>query len=270
MFSNNNNNNNNNSSTKDEPLDLNGEPKTPSSNMAPPLNSMLQMTNSLQSANSPYNPSNKSRLEILLHGQSELWTHVQRTSTATDGTHESSSTTYAISGRKTLVDANRFDAERSSLSRKWILIIVCSVHLIRCLPISIRIIQDISLHRIPTTCIEWCHLITQWIRMEWWWGHPPGPPGRSSKGHPLQAPHGAGGPPSDPMQSHLHHLPHPHYVKMPNMDPSMMGPGHPPQHLRFPPMMDEGFGMGPRSSSSSFSSSSSSTHASASPDALKR
>lgn len=53
MFSNNNNN-----STKDEPLDSNGDPKTPTSNMAPPLNSMLQMTNSLQSANSPYNPSN--------------------------------------------------------------------------------------------------------------------------------------------------------------------------------------------------------------------
>jgi len=49
---------NNNSSTKDEPLDMNGGPKTPTSNMAPPLSSMLQMTNSLQSANSPYNPSN--------------------------------------------------------------------------------------------------------------------------------------------------------------------------------------------------------------------
>ena len=76
-------------------------------------------------------------------------------------------------------------------------------------------------------------------------GHPPGPPGRSSKGHPLQAPHGVGGPPSDQMQSHLHHLPPPHYVKMSNMDPALMGPGHPQQHLRFPPMMDEGFGMGP-------------------------
>ncbi len=49
---------NNNSSAKDEPLDMNGGPKTPTSNMAPPLSSMLQMTNSLQSANSPYNPSN--------------------------------------------------------------------------------------------------------------------------------------------------------------------------------------------------------------------
>jgi hypothetical protein len=48
----------NNNSTKDEPLDLNGDPKTPTSNMAPPLSSMLQMTNSLQSSNSPYNSSN--------------------------------------------------------------------------------------------------------------------------------------------------------------------------------------------------------------------
>lgn len=49
---------NNISSAKDEPLDMNGGPKTPTSNMAPPLSSMLQMTNNLQSANSPYNPSN--------------------------------------------------------------------------------------------------------------------------------------------------------------------------------------------------------------------
>jgi hypothetical protein len=48
----------NNNSTKDEPLDMNGDPKTPTSNMAPPLSSMLQMTNSLQSSNSPYNPPN--------------------------------------------------------------------------------------------------------------------------------------------------------------------------------------------------------------------
>lgn len=51
---------NTNPSAKDEPLDLNGGPRTPTSNMAPPLSSMLQMTNSLQSANSPYNPSNNS------------------------------------------------------------------------------------------------------------------------------------------------------------------------------------------------------------------
>jgi hypothetical protein len=47
----------NNNSTKDEPLDMNGDPKTPTSNMAPPLSSMLQMTNSLQSSNSTYNSS---------------------------------------------------------------------------------------------------------------------------------------------------------------------------------------------------------------------
>lgn len=51
---------NNNSSAKDEPLDMNNGPKTPTSNMAPPLSSMLQMTNNLQSANSPYNPSSNS------------------------------------------------------------------------------------------------------------------------------------------------------------------------------------------------------------------
>lgn len=46
-----------NPSAKDEPLDMNGGPRTPTSNMAPPLSSMLQMTNSLQSAGSPYNSS---------------------------------------------------------------------------------------------------------------------------------------------------------------------------------------------------------------------
>ena len=51
---------NNNPSTIDEPLDVNNGPKTPTSNMAPPLSSMLQMTNSLQTSNSPYNSSNNS------------------------------------------------------------------------------------------------------------------------------------------------------------------------------------------------------------------
>lgn len=50
--------NSNANSTKDEPLDMNGDPKTPTSNMAPPLSSMLQMTNSLQSSGSPYNSPN--------------------------------------------------------------------------------------------------------------------------------------------------------------------------------------------------------------------
>jgi hypothetical protein len=52
----------NNNSTKDEPLDMNGDPKTPTSNMAPPLSSMLQMTNNLQSSNSPYNQGPKQGL----------------------------------------------------------------------------------------------------------------------------------------------------------------------------------------------------------------
>ncbi|CAF1661785.1 unnamed protein product, partial [Adineta ricciae] len=47
----------NTNSAKDEPLDINSDPKTPTSNMAPPLSSMLQMANSLQSSSSPYNPS---------------------------------------------------------------------------------------------------------------------------------------------------------------------------------------------------------------------
>jgi hypothetical protein len=61
-----------NSSSKDDPLDMNGGPRTPTSNMAPPLNSMIQMTNSLQSANSPYNPSNTSSNGAGLKSSSNL------------------------------------------------------------------------------------------------------------------------------------------------------------------------------------------------------
>ena len=64
-----------NASAKDDPLDMNGGPKTPTSNMAPPLSSMLQMTNSLQSANSPYNPSNSSSTSIGLKAPSLLLNH---------------------------------------------------------------------------------------------------------------------------------------------------------------------------------------------------
>ena len=66
----------------------------------------------------------------------------------------------------------------------------------------------------------------------------PGGPMRSSKGLPP--------PSSDPMHPHPHHLPPPHYAKMSNMDP-LLGPppGHSQQHMRFGPMMDDGFGMGP-------------------------
>ncbi len=69
--------------------------------------------------------------------------------------------------------------------------------------------------------------------------HPGGPP-RSSKGLPPSQQS------SDPMQQHLHHLPPPHYVKMHNMDP-LLGPppGHQQSHMRFSPMMDDSFGMGP-------------------------
>ena len=63
---------NTNASGKDEPLDMNGGPRTPTSNMAPPLNSMIQMTNSLQSANSPYNPSNNSSANAGLKSSSNL------------------------------------------------------------------------------------------------------------------------------------------------------------------------------------------------------
>ncbi|CAF4377742.1 unnamed protein product, partial [Didymodactylos carnosus] len=44
------------STPKDEPLE---HPKTPTNNMAPPLSSMLQMTNNLQTSNSPYNNGSK-------------------------------------------------------------------------------------------------------------------------------------------------------------------------------------------------------------------
>ncbi|CAF0752647.1 unnamed protein product [Didymodactylos carnosus] len=44
------------STPKDEPLE---HPKTPTTNMAPPLSSMLQMTNNLQTSNSPYNNGSK-------------------------------------------------------------------------------------------------------------------------------------------------------------------------------------------------------------------
>ena len=69
-----------------------------------------------------------------------------------------------------------------------------------------------------------------------------GGPSRSSKGLLMPPGH-----PSDPMQQHLHHLPPPHYIKMHNMDPSLGPPlpGHPQQHMRFSPMMDDGFAMGP-------------------------
>lgn len=69
-------------------------------------------------------------------------------------------------------------------------------------------------------------------------GPPPGP---------MRLPKGMHPPSSDPMQQHLHHLPPPHYAKMHNMDPSLGPPpphGHLQPHMRFPPMMDEGFGMG--------------------------
>jgi hypothetical protein len=69
----------------------------------------------------------------------------------------------------------------------------------------------------------------------------PGGPMRSSKGLPPMG--------SDPMQQHPHHLPPPHYIKMHNSDP-MLGPPHghqapPPPHMRYGPMMDDGFNMGP-------------------------
>ena len=64
-----------NASAKDDPLDMNGGPKTPTSNMAPPLSSMLQMTNSLQSANSPYNPSNSSSTSVGLKAPSLSLNH---------------------------------------------------------------------------------------------------------------------------------------------------------------------------------------------------
>ena len=63
---------------------------------------------------------------------------------------------------------------------------------------------------------------------------------RSSKGFP---------PSSDPMQQHMHHLPPPHYIKMQHMDPLLahhqQQQQQQQQHMRFSPMMDDNFGMGP-------------------------
>ena len=66
----------------------------------------------------------------------------------------------------------------------------------------------------------------------------PGGPMRPPKGLPLSSP--------DVMSPYPPHMPPPSYGKMPNMDP-MMGPppGHPQQHMRYGPMMDDCFGMGP-------------------------
>ena len=78
--------------------------------------------------------------------------------------------------------------------------------------------------------------------------HPSGS-SRPSKGLPT--------PSSDPMQQHHHMPPPPHYVKMHSMDP-LLGPPHghhhhhhhhhhqqQQQHMRFAPVMDDSFSMGP-------------------------
>ena len=58
---------NNHNLTMDEPLESSSGSQTSQSNMAPPLNSMLQMANSLQSSNSLYNSSNSQGTKHLLN-----------------------------------------------------------------------------------------------------------------------------------------------------------------------------------------------------------
>jgi hypothetical protein len=53
----------NNNSTTCETLDMNGDPKTSTSNMASSLSSTLQMTNSLQTSNTSYNSSANQQLK---------------------------------------------------------------------------------------------------------------------------------------------------------------------------------------------------------------
>jgi len=229
MFSNNNNNNNNNNnSTKDEPLDFNGEPKTPSSNMAPPLNSMLQMTNSLQSAGSPYNPSSNQGSKSSM-----------------------ASPNYGHMSKGGPPPPPPSSMEHMNLPPPHMQFQNMNPHH-RMIGPPDSMPPHFNPHHpgnLPPPHPHMYRMMPPHHGMDpngMMMGHPPGPPGRSSKGHPLgPPPPGLGGPSPDPMQSHLHHLPPPHYMKMSNMDPSLMGPGHPQQHLRFPPMMDDGFGMGP-------------------------
>ncbi|CAF0881090.1 unnamed protein product [Rotaria sp. Silwood1] len=203
--------NSNTNSTKDEPLDMNSDPKTPTSNMAPPLSSMLQMTNSLQSSNSPYNSANNQVSKQSLNSP-----NLGHISKSIDHMNlppqhmqfQNMNPHHRMFGPPDSMPSQFNPHHPGNLPPPH-------PHLYKMMPPH---------HTIDPNGMMIPH---------------PGGPSRSSKGLP---------PPSvsDPMQQHLHHLPPPHYVKMHHMDP-LLGPppGHQQQHMRFSPMMDDNFGMGP-------------------------
>ncbi|CAF1086883.1 unnamed protein product [Rotaria sordida] len=225
LTTNNNNNNNNNNlssplmnsntnSTKDEPLDMNNDPKTPTSNMAPPLNSMLQMTNSLQSTNSPYNSSNSQGSKQSLN--SPNLGHMSKP-----------------------IDHMNLPPQHMQFQN------MNPHHRMFGPPDSMP--PQFNPHHpgnLPPPHPHMYKMMHPHHAMDpngMMIPHP-GSLSRSSKGLPPPPPSL-----SDPMQQHLHHLPPPHYVKMHHMDPLLClpPPGHQQQHMRFSPMMDDNFVMGP-------------------------
>ncbi|UJR28641.1 hypothetical protein I4U23_009873 [Adineta vaga] len=223
--------NNPNSSAKDEPLDMNGGPKTPTSNMAPPLSSMLQMTNSLQSANSPYNSSTNStskpsslQSNLIGNGPSLTSQNLPHMNKSIDQLPPQSHMSLPPHQQQQMQFQNMNPHHRMMGMPESMPPHYHPHHGGNLPPPHPHMYKMMPPHH---------GLDPSGMMLS----HPGGPP-RSSKGLPP--------PSSDPMQQHLHHLPPSHYAKMHNMDP-MLGPppGHPQQHMRFPPMMEDGFGMGP-------------------------
>lgn len=226
---------NTNTSGKEDGLDMNGGPRTPTSNMAPPLSSMLQMTNSLQSAGSPYNASN---------------------AIASNNSLKASS---SIGGNGVLMtnqNMNHMNKPMDHLSQQ---------HMPLPPPHPQQMMQfhhnmnphprmggppdsmppHYNPHHGPNGPPQPTH--HQMYKMRpphpsmdqpgMMLGHPSGPMRPPGKGMPMS--------PADSMQPYPHHLPPPNYGKM-GMDPMLGSPmNHPNQHMRYGPMMDDGFGMGP-------------------------
>ncbi|CAF0937102.1 unnamed protein product [Adineta ricciae] len=226
--------NNPNSSAKDEPLDMNGGPKTPTSNMAPPLSSMLQMTNSLQSANSPYNSSTASSSK-----PSSLSSNLPGSGPSL----ASQNLPHMTRSIDQLPPPSHMPLPPHHQQQQQMQFQNMNPHhrmmgMLEPMPPHYNPHHGGNLpppHPHMYKMMPPHHVHDPSGMML---SHPGGPP-RSSKGLPP--------PSSDPMQQHLHHLPPPHYGKMHNMDPMLGGPplpGHPQQHMRFPSMMDDGFGMG--------------------------
>ncbi|CAF1162060.1 unnamed protein product [Rotaria sp. Silwood1] len=222
---------NNTSLTKDEPLDMHNGPKTPTSNMAPPLSSMLQMTNNLQSANSPYNSSNntgsKSSLSSNLtsNGPSLTNPNIPHMSKSMD--HLPSPSHMSLPPHQQHMQFQNMNPHHRMLGPPESMSPHYNPHHGGNLPPP-------PPHPHMYKMMPPHHTLDPSGMML---SHPGGPP-RSSKGLPP--------PSSDPMQQHHHLAPPPHYMKMHNMDP-LLGPppGHQQQHMRFVPMMDDSFCMGP-------------------------